>query len=161
MTRPIINCTLRKENILFFRNLRHSGSMHFSDCSSSSGHSTESEFNILCRVRIPSPHVTLHSLQADQGDNMHGMVSSEKKNKKKPICVKSSLLDWKSYFCSWIRLILEKCSLSCTLVFRILKKDGNTILNKKHNFQSSPYHSSQHQSMLGIIYIERYSVSSD
>lgn len=80
MTGPIINSTLRKEKVLLFRNLRHSGSMHFSDCSSSSGHSTESEFNILCRVRIPSPHVTLHSRQADQGDNMHGMVSLEREH---------------------------------------------------------------------------------
>lgn len=51
--------------------------MHFSVCSSSSTHSAGSDFSILCRVRTPRPHVTLHSLQSDQGDSMHGMVSAD------------------------------------------------------------------------------------
>lgn len=61
--------------------LRHSGNMHFSVCSSSSTHSAGSDFSILCRVRTPRPHVTLHSLQSDQGDIMHGMVSGDARGK--------------------------------------------------------------------------------
>lgn len=56
--------------------LRHSGSMHFSVCSSSSAHSAGSDFSILCRVRTARPHVALHSLQSDQGDSVHGMASA-------------------------------------------------------------------------------------
>lgn len=54
--------------------------MHFSVCSSSSTHSAGSDFSILCRVRTPRPHVALHSLQSDQGDSMHGMVSADTNN---------------------------------------------------------------------------------
>lgn len=50
--------------------------MHFSLCSSSSTHSAGSDFSILWRVRTPRPHVTLHSLQSDQGDSMHGTESA-------------------------------------------------------------------------------------
>lgn len=67
---------------LGFSHLRHSGSMHFSVCSNSSTHSAGSDFSILCRVRTPRPHVTLHSLQSDQGDSMHGMVSADKRSAK-------------------------------------------------------------------------------
>lgn len=57
--------------------LRHSGSMHFSTCSSSSLQSPSSarDLSIRWRVRMPFPQVTLQSLHSDQGDSKHGMVS--------------------------------------------------------------------------------------
>lgn len=63
-----------------FPHVRHSGSMHFSACSSSSLQSPSSaaDFSILCRVRIPFPHVTLQSLHSDQGESRQGMVSNKK-----------------------------------------------------------------------------------
>lgn len=65
--------------------------MHFSVCSSSSTHSAGSDFSILCRVRTPRPHVALHSLQSDQGDSMHGMVSADTQRRGPGV---SSTNDW-------------------------------------------------------------------
>lgn len=59
-----------------FGYLRHSGSMHFSVCSSSSEQPAGSDFSILWRVLKPRPHVTLQSLQSDQGDSMQGRLSA-------------------------------------------------------------------------------------
>lgn len=58
--------------------LRHSGSMHFSTCSSSSVQSPSStgDFSMRCRVLIPFPQVTLQSLHSDQGVSMQGIVST-------------------------------------------------------------------------------------
>lgn len=58
------------------QSMGHSGSMHFSACSSSSLQSPSSaaDFSILCRVRIPFPHVTLQSLHSDHGDRRQGIV---------------------------------------------------------------------------------------
>lgn len=58
-------------------NLRHSGSIHFSTCSSSSLQSPSSarDLSIRWRVLIPFPQVTLQSLHSDHGDSKHGIVS--------------------------------------------------------------------------------------
>lgn len=59
------------------QDLRHSGSMHFSTCSSSSLQSPSSarDLSIRWRVRMPFPQVTLQSLHSDHGDSKQGMVS--------------------------------------------------------------------------------------
>lgn len=57
---------------------RHSGSMHFSTCSSSSGHKLGSTgvFSIRWRDRMPIPQDTLHSLHSDHGDSIHTTAST-------------------------------------------------------------------------------------
>lgn len=59
------------------QDLRHSGNMHFSTCSSSSLQSPSSarDLSIRWRVRMPFPQVTLQSLHSDHGDSKQGMVS--------------------------------------------------------------------------------------
>lgn len=57
---------------------RHSGSMHFSTCSSSSGHRLGSTgvFSMRWRERMPTPQDTLHSPQSDHGDSIHTTAST-------------------------------------------------------------------------------------
>ena len=64
--------------------LRHSGSMHFSTCSSSSVQSPSStgDFSIRCRVLSPFPQVTLQSLHSDHGVSMQGIVSTHNTRQK-------------------------------------------------------------------------------